>query len=456
MSDREEDVVETSPLTNPGGRAGLSLILAAMVTLLPASTCSSNTGKNVTGPATFRVSVGSDDLQADNGTLAYSVSSDGRYVAFASAANNLGLNPTSFKEIYLKDRTTGQVTNVSRLAAAFNQGLIGDCDHPAISPDGRYVAFESNAVLSGGETTPQTIKNIFVRDTLNLLLIYRAVSGTGPTWPNADCTSPSIAQNGASVWVVFQSAATNIPGPAGPPPGGNQDIYAFDILSGSPNCKLVSHAPGLPTGYTAGFSQNPKLSADGSTVAFTSTGSLTGAGAGTFEIFTGTPGAGAVTLVTSVNGTPNTPANVDSLLPTISTTGRFVAYSTGATNIGYAGATGHDVAVRDMTGQTTLLVATNAVILFGIARGFGDTVGMSDDAQYFSYTDRTDLQIHFVSPTGNSIGSVSTYGIVSAQPCRDSTLTPDGTQLLFTTPAANLVLGDTNSSSDVFCREPMH
>ncbi|HLY11825.1 MAG TPA: hypothetical protein VKW04_21165 [Planctomycetota bacterium] len=438
-------------------RAGMSLILVAMAALLPASNCSSNIGHNVSGPATFRVSVGNDDLQADNGTLAYSVSSDGRYVAFASAANNLGLNPTSFKEIWLKDRTTGHVTNVSRLAFLFDPSLGGDCDHPAISPDGQYVAFESVAVISGSETTPQTVKNIFVRDTTNLNLIYRAVTGPGlTTWPNGDCTSPSIARNGGSVWVVFQSTATNIPGPTGPPPGGNGDIYAFDILAGSPFCKLVSHAMGNPIGYASGFSQNPKISADGSTVAFTSTASLTGAAGGTFEIFTGTPGAGTVTLVSSVNGTANTPANADSLLPTISSTGRFIAYSTGASNIGYAGNTGHDMVVRDMTGQTTNLVATNVVILFGIARGFGDTVGMSDDAQYFSYTDRTDGLIHFVSPSGNTLGSVSTYGIIPAQSCKNSTLTADGTELFFTTPSANIVLDDTNSSPDVFCRQPMH
>jgi hypothetical protein len=440
------------------GRAVLGLMLAAAVTVLPASTCSGSTGKNSTGPATFRVSVGMDDLQADNGTQAYSVSSDGRFVAFATAANNLALNPTTLKEIFLKDRTTGSVTNISRLFAVTNQALIGDCDHPAISPDGRYVAFESVAVLTGAETTPQTIKNIFVRDTTNLNLIYRAVTGPGLTsWPNADCTSPSIAQNGGSVWVVFQSSATNIVGPTGPPPGGNRDIYAFDILGGTANCNLVSHVMGNSLGYTSGLSQNPRISADGSTVAFASTASLTGAAAGTFEIFIGSPtAAGNATLVSSVNSTGNTPANVDSLLPTISSSGRFVAYSTGATNIGYAGASGHDVVVRDMTGQTTLLVATNAVILFGIARGNGDPVGMSDNAQYFSYTDRTDVQIHFVSPGGNSVGSISTYGGVANQASRNSWLTPDGDQLFFTSVSDNLVIGDTNGSSDVFCRQPMH
>jgi hypothetical protein len=436
----------------------LGFMLAAAVTVLPASNCSGNTGKNATGPATFRVSVGADDLQANNGTLAYSVSSDGRFVAFATAANNLALNPTPFKEIFLKDRTTGSVTNISRLFSVVNQAVIGDCDHPAISPDGRYVAFESVGVLSGAESSPQTIKNIFVRDTTNLNLIYRAVTGPGlTTWPNADCTSPSIAQNGGNVWVVFQSSATNIVGPTGPPPGGNRDIYSFDILGGTANCNLVSHVMGNSVGYTSGLSQNPRISADGSTVAFASTASLTGAAAGTFEIFTASPSAaGNATLVSSLNGTGNSPANGDSLLPTISSTGRFVSYSTGASNIGYTGGSGHDLVVRDMTGQTTLLVATNVVILFGIARGNGDPVGMSDDAQFFSYTDRTDVQIHFVSPGGVSVGSVSTYGAVADQGARNSWLTPDGTQLFFTSVSDNLVIGDTNGSSDVFCRQPMH
>jgi Tol biopolymer transport system component len=455
--DQKESVVANATRKALPGRAVLGFVLAAAVTVLPTSTCSGNTGKNSTGPATFRVSVGANDLQADNGTQAYSVSSDGRFVAFATAANNLALNPTPFKEIFLKDRTTGSVTNISRLFSVFNQALIGDCDHPAISPDGRYVAFESLAVLYGSETTPQTIKNIFVRDTTNLNLIYRVATGTGNTWPNADCTSPSIARNGGSVWVAFQSSATNLVGPTGPVPGGNRDIYALDILAGTAIVNLVSHVMGNSLGYASGLSQNPRISADGSTVAFASTASLTGAAAGTFEIFIGSPtAAGNATLVSSLNGTGNSPANADSLFPTISSNGRFVAWSTGASNIGYAGGSGHDLVVRDMTGQTTLLVATNAVIFFGIVRGIGDTVGMSDDAQFFSYTDRTDVQIHFVSSGGNSVASVSTYGAVADQGARNSWLSPDGAQLFFTSVSDNLVIGDTNGSSDVFCRQPMH
>lgn len=441
----------------PLSRAGMGLVLAAMIVLLPASNCSGNIGKNSTGPSTFRVSVGNDDAQADNGTLAYSISADGRFVAFASAANNLALNPTAFKEIFLKDRTTGKVTNISRLSQVINQALVGDCDHPSISADGRYIAFETTSVLFGSETTPQTLKNIFVRDTTNLNLIYRVATGVGDVWPNADCLNPSIAYNGTNAWVVFQSASTNLVGPSGPPPGGNVDIYANDVLSGSATVQLVSHGTGGATIYTAGQCMTPKISADSTSVVYVSNGSQTGAAAGSFLIFKGTPTAGANVMVSSVNGTANTPANSDCLFPTVSSNGQFVAYTTGATNIGYAGSgTLHDFVFRDMTGMTTNLVAVNATIFFGIARGNGDTVGMSDDAQYFCYNNRADGQIHFVSPGGDTVASVSTYGIPSAQNCKTSTLSPDGTQLFFITSAANLVLNDTNASPDVFCREPMH
>ncbi len=69
-----------------------------------------------------------------------SMSSDGRLVAFVSLSSNL-VASVSGQQIYVRDRQTGQTTVVSKSSA----GIIGDgtSSAPAISADGRYVAFAS-------------------------------------------------------------------------------------------------------------------------------------------------------------------------------------------------------------------------------------------------------------------------------------------------------------------------
>lgn len=68
---------------------------------------------------------------------------DGRYVVFQSFANNLVLRDTNgFQDIFLLDRRSGVLTRVAQPAAAETND---DSRHPQLSPNGRYLAFESSA-----------------------------------------------------------------------------------------------------------------------------------------------------------------------------------------------------------------------------------------------------------------------------------------------------------------------
>ena len=100
------------------------------------------------------VSVDSTGHQANADSLSPAISADGRYVAFISAANNLVFGDhNGFGDVFVHDRVTG----VTELVSVDSTGHQANADSlsPAISADGRYVAFISTAnnLVFGGHTT---------------------------------------------------------------------------------------------------------------------------------------------------------------------------------------------------------------------------------------------------------------------------------------------------------------
>jgi Tol biopolymer transport system component len=88
------------------------------------------------------VSVSSGGAQGnqESDTAPPSISADGRYVAFASAASNLVANDTNlWGDIFVRDRQLGVTERVSLATGGAEAN--GFCSRPSISADGRYVAF---------------------------------------------------------------------------------------------------------------------------------------------------------------------------------------------------------------------------------------------------------------------------------------------------------------------------
>jgi Tol biopolymer transport system component len=124
-------------------------------------------GMAVTGGTTQRVSVTSAELEATGGdSTDVAVSDDGRFVAFQSAAVDLVGGDSNGKiDIFVRDRLDGTTERVS-VDSSEAQALNGDSVEPAISADGRFVAFSSNANnLVSGDTNDAD--DIFVRDRTN-------------------------------------------------------------------------------------------------------------------------------------------------------------------------------------------------------------------------------------------------------------------------------------------------
>src|SRR5207247_2264470 len=96
------------------------------------------------GQVTTRISVDSNGIEGNGGSLHPSASADGRYVAFFSYASNLVANDNNgAADTFLFDRVSGQTTRISVSATGVEGN--GNSFEPSISSDGRYVAFRSDA-----------------------------------------------------------------------------------------------------------------------------------------------------------------------------------------------------------------------------------------------------------------------------------------------------------------------
>ncbi|MDH6624995.1 Tol biopolymer transport system component [Streptomyces sp. LBL] len=106
-----------------------------------------------------RVNVADDGSQADNEALTYSMSANGRYIAFSSYADNLAPGDTpDALDVFVHDRLTGRTEVLVKAGVAWAQ-----TDEPSISANGRYVAFTSSrSDLVPGDTNDR--RDVFVRD----------------------------------------------------------------------------------------------------------------------------------------------------------------------------------------------------------------------------------------------------------------------------------------------------
>jgi hypothetical protein len=208
---------------------------------------------------TLRVSVAENGAQANSvSPYPYAMTGDGRYVAFSSAATNLATSPAvpfNVLQAYLRDNSTGHITLISQA----DNGTPGDSSSHAwaISPDGRFVVFDSNSSnLFPGKAG--TFADIYVRDVQanHTSLISSSSNGTPG---NADSNYASISADGR--FVAFISNATNlVPGDT----NNVTDMFVKDRLTGqTTRVNLMPVGSQFQSTCTGG-----KISADGNWVIF--------------------------------------------------------------------------------------------------------------------------------------------------------------------------------------------
>ena len=126
-------------------------------------------------PQIFPVSVGWNGADPNGPSSAPSISADGRFVVFASAANNLVNGDTNgWSDIFLRDTCIGSASTCVPATVRLSLDPGGDeangpSSSPVISPDGRFVAFNSSATNLSQQLANSppagTAPPLFLRDT---------------------------------------------------------------------------------------------------------------------------------------------------------------------------------------------------------------------------------------------------------------------------------------------------
>lgn len=338
------------------------------------------------------VSLSAKDEDVNASATLPRISDDGRYVAFVGSGRFLLADTNTHDDIYWRDVVSGNTKLVSKDASGAS--VAGDAGHPAISGDGDLVAFQSWARLVPADTNDHI--DVYVRrmstDTLELVSITPAGAAG-----DASSSMPALSADGSTC--AFRSSAADLVAGV----GGASHYYARDLVQGITTVVSCDAQGVAPSGSTR---DAPAVSADGRFVAFIFSGPLDPGDSTYYDVWVKDRLTGAVARASLDEaggedfGLPN--------WPSISGDGRFVSFASDSPRLVSGDVNGMpDVFVRDLhLGVTSLLSRA--------------TDGTLADFLCWQWT---------------------------------SSMSADGTRVVFESGATNLAPGDGNAINDVFLRE---
>src|SRR4051794_19389802 len=329
------------------------------------------------GGKTERVSVGSAGQQADDQSLSPAISGGGRFVVFDSLATDLvGSDVNGHLDVFLRDRQAGTTTlvSVSSAGAQGNSGSYGG----AVTRAGRYVAFGSDATNLAANVPPG-LGQAYRRDVTGHATVLVSVAAGGGA---ANGSSYPWSISGDGRYVVFQSTAADIVPGAGAD-GEHAQTYVRDMAAGTTT--LESATPGGKAG--GGNSTQGSITPDGRWLAFLSDAPdlVAGGTNGRWNVYLRDRQAKKTVLLSvAADGGPANDVVQDGVPVPISDEGRFVAFSSAATNL-VAGDTNdsEDVFVRDVKAGTTVRVSVASDSTQG--NGPSDSSSLSADGRYVAF-----------------------------------------------------------------------
>ncbi len=409
--------------------------------------------------STVRVSVASDGSLANtNDRSSPIVSGYGDFVVFSHTASNLVPRDTNNqRDVFIRDLHTGTTGLVSRrdpsLPSITAHGYVGDSGNASLTSDGQLVVFATSAaeVIPGQVADPENLYNYSI--------YQRDLSGETATTTRlvADADTMWVSANGR--YVTFYSYVDNlVPNDT----NGDRDLFVLDRQTSQVTRANVGNSGAQANGDSWAYVRTPPISAAGRYVVFTSeaTNLVAGDTNGLRDVYVRDLLLGITTRVSvASNGTQ---ANAESSDPSVSADGRYVVFTSTASNLVSGDTNGiSDVFVRDLIAGTTTRVSVNSAQFQ--ADGDSGSAVISANGRYIAFASAAtnltpqhqsqsiyvrDLISGTTTLVSVPLDNSATFGYSSSPSISD-----DGRFVVFSSYAGNLVVGDTNNRQDVFVRD---
>ena len=369
-----------------------------------------------------------------------SISSNGQFVAFSSAAGNLVSNDTNgSSDVFVRDLGSG----ITTLVSAGRDGLpparssLGS-RHPLISTDGRWVFFESTAFLVFGSLLNN---DVYVRDLQSNLTQIVSVRLSGDLGSNSGEQAELCSITPDARMAAFVCNGTNI---VSANLNSYFEVYVRDLTAG-----LTLWASSNVGTYYSGSPykcMNAVLSDDGRAIAFKAASGF-GPPTETALLFRHDLSSGATRLVAS--------NSLASTWPQLSADSRYLAFDDGGS-----------VFVWDADRATNILVSVsmdgvspaNGVSKAPFMTPAGSVVGFPSTATDLvpeSVNGKSQVYVRELAGGVTRLATVNRLGRASAanHGSTEPAISPDGRLVAFESDDDEIVSDDFNHSSDVFVRD---
>jgi len=399
-------------------------------------------------PITQLVSVSTRGGQSNETSGAPSVSADGRFVAYASEADNLVPGDTNDRaDVFLRDLDKGTTTRIS-ISSAGTQGN-HDSIEPVISANGRFVAYRSRASnLVPGDTNRSA--DIFVFDRKNKTTTRVSVRSDGGQ-ANSFSWNPSLSGDGR--FVAFDSFASNL---VANDTNQASDVFVFDRQNQS-----VSRVSLSQTGAQANDDCfGSQISSNAATVAFVSSAdNLTrGDENDANDVFI-RDRTEAITLRVSL-ATDADEVSGDSYAPSLSADGQIIAFTSEVNRIVPGDNNDReDVFVFSRKDNTLVVISFSGN---GRQRGNSGSPSVSSTGRFVAFQSAarnlvsedsnrvSDIFVHDLQKRTTRRASLSSSGNQANGPSFAPHISANGDFVVYVSEASNLVDNDDNDEPDVF------
>jgi len=362
-------------------------------------------------------------------------SRDGRFVVFASGASDLTTNDVNGfrRDVFLRELATGRTTLVS--VNTNGRSGNGDSFGPDISADGRFVAFASRASdLVPGDANG--VADVFVRDRVEERTIRVSVATDG-TEADKESHAPRLTADGTVV--LFGSRATNLDA-SRPDTDGRVDVFLRNLMTKTTSLVTQEAREGTGTAYDI---DDYDVSDDGRWVAFTTTSTNVVLGAPRrmpLGVYVRDVARGTTQQLETTLG----PANLARATAEV----RSMAFAPGRARL----ALGTWVAISTTNGSNVVEVVDlteSAATFVGGATGWGGMLLDEPTALSFDASGEVLAFTQSLMPSQPAVlrvwrsatGVMTPTNLTTGLPvrAREVAVSPTGTQVVFTSPATNLV-----------------